>query len=92
MSEWVSQVQEVMRATMKAAGLSRFDVARRMGVQRSFVTRLLTDGTNITFRTLNQFFAACDHRLVISAEPERRQTPAPPEDLGVLPNDRRQSP
>jgi len=48
---------------MKAQGVSRAELARRMGVSRAYVTKLLNGNANITLETLAKFSLALNANL-----------------------------
>lgn len=51
--------QSSMYNAIRESGLTRAEVARRMGSARSFVTRMLQDDHNLTIRTYARALAAC---------------------------------
>lgn len=61
--------QAVIYNSMQKAGISRAELARRMGRPRSIVTRMLSGNANLTVKTLATAIAACGFQLVIATKP-----------------------
>lgn len=47
----------------KKAGISRAEMARRLGVTPAFITRKLSGNTNLTLQTITDLLWAIDHKL-----------------------------
>ncbi len=59
--------QERIAEAIEAKGLSRADVARRLGCSRAHVTQILRTGKNLTVRTLGGYLWAINE-----AKPRKR--------------------
>ena len=73
----LAQLAGRLIALVEDSGLSRREIARRMGHKSpSAVQRLVTQGRahNATAETLIRLAAACEHRLVITFEPSTTAT------------------
>lgn len=55
----IAMAQATLEAAIKASGLSRAELARRMRRPRSYVSRLLSGEHNLTVRTYARALAAC---------------------------------
>lgn len=58
---------ELLYHLREEAGLSKSDVAKRMGVAPSAISRLEGNPMGASIKTLNRYAAACNARLDISA-------------------------
>jgi plasmid maintenance system antidote protein VapI len=56
-------MQEMIAAAIDDSGLSQAEVARRLGVNRSFVTQALGTGRNLTIATCAGLLWATGHRI-----------------------------
>lgn len=54
---------------MENKGISRADLARRLGKSRAWVTKLLRGDRNLTLKTIVDVFWALDHTTTIKAQP-----------------------
>jgi plasmid maintenance system antidote protein VapI len=64
--------QSIIQNAIIDSGISRAELARRMGCSRALVTRMLAGSHNLTIRTMARSMAACGfevkfHRLKLSA-------------------------
>ena len=73
--ELILQVTEVMTEALENAGVTRAELARRLGRSPGFVSQVLGGGRNLTLRTLSDIAAALSLRpeLKLSSELESRQ-------------------
>ena len=55
----IALAQSTLCNAMERAGISKSDLARRMGCNRSLVTRILTGSHNLTVRTMARALAVC---------------------------------
>jgi Predicted transcription regulator containing HTH domain len=62
--------QAVICNAMDAAGMSRADLARKMGKKRPYITRILSGKHNLTVKTLAQALEATGHILFLSYVPK----------------------
>lgn len=60
----------------KKFGLTRAEVAKRLGIDKSAVTRCMNGSGNLTLRTVAALFAAMGYQIEVSA----RRIEAPPSD------------
>jgi transcriptional regulator with XRE-family HTH domain len=76
----LAMAQATIQLALKKRRISRADLAKRMGRQRSFVTRMMSGGYNMTIKTFALALASCAYRptfgyapitWVIGAESER---------------------
>ena len=51
-----------IESVMESAGLNRSEIARKLGIPKSRVTKMLDGETNMTLKTLAQFGLACGVR------------------------------
>jgi transcriptional regulator with XRE-family HTH domain len=65
----LAMAQATIDNAIRAAGLSRAELARSMGRPRSFVTRILRGDHNLTVRTLARALAACGYQLNFTYSP-----------------------
>ena len=64
----LSLTEEVCRR-MNEQGVSRADLAERIGRGRSQVTQMLSGGRNLTLRSLSDMLHALGYRLEVRTEP-----------------------
>jgi transcriptional regulator with XRE-family HTH domain len=62
---------DLLAKAMDEQGLSKSDLAARLGRSRAFVTQVLSGRRNMTLRTLADLAWACGNRVIVSAEPLR---------------------
>lgn len=65
----VLAASEQIGSLMDAVGVSRAELARRLGKSRGFVTQVLGGERNMTLRTLADLAFALDHRMSLSVSP-----------------------
>ncbi|MCL4840545.1 MAG: helix-turn-helix transcriptional regulator [Bryobacteraceae bacterium] len=63
----VLQSAELIATLMEEQGLTKADLARRLGKSRSWVTQLLGGGRNVTVRTLAEVLYALGAELQLTA-------------------------
>ncbi len=68
----VIDVLEVVCEAMERAGVSRSELARRLGCSRANVTNMLRGDGNLCVRTLGRIADAIDRPLIFSIKPEPR--------------------
>jgi transcriptional regulator with XRE-family HTH domain len=61
--------QATIAEAIKEAELSYAEVARHMGCSRSFVSRMLSGGHNLTIRTMARALAACNFEVTFAYRP-----------------------
>jgi DNA-binding phage protein len=55
----LAMAQSTIQNAINESGLNRAELARRMQCNRSFVSRMLTGGHNLTIKTMARSMAAC---------------------------------
>jgi transcriptional regulator with XRE-family HTH domain len=80
------ELTEKILAAMKARGMSRSDLAERLGTSKAAVSKLLNDGSNITVKRLLKISMAlgCDLNIDLNPPSEKQSgcrinTPCPEE-------------
>jgi transcriptional regulator with XRE-family HTH domain len=74
LSELVTQLTNEINWHMHQRGLSRADLASRMGVSPGRVSQVLSGGENLTLRTLASLATALDGRFELSLRPREPAT------------------
>ena len=64
--ELILDVTEAVSTVMQEAGISKAQLARRMGRTKGFITQLLSGGRNLTLRTLAGLADALEARVTIT--------------------------
>lgn len=64
------EVTELLTDVMERRGVTRVELARRLGKSKAFVTQVLRGRHNMTLRTLGDFAWALGVRLHLKASPE----------------------
>ncbi len=67
----VLRVTEMIYEAMEAAGISKSDLARKLGTSRAHITSLLSGSPNMTLRTLADLGWALEQRIGMTLEPLR---------------------
>lgn len=66
---------DAIAEAMEAAGMTKADLARKLGTSRAHITQLLSGSRNATLRTLADLAWACGSRVTVSVEPLRECRP-----------------
>jgi transcriptional regulator with XRE-family HTH domain len=61
------EVTELLATAMESQGISRTELAKRLGKTKAFVTQVLRGGHNMTLRTVADLFDAVDCSVVFDA-------------------------
>ena len=69
--ELILDVTEAVSAVMQEAGISKAQLAKRMGRTKGFITQLLSGGRNLTLRTLACLADALEARVTITVSKNR---------------------
>lgn len=69
--ELILDVTEAVSAAMQEAGISKAQLAKRMGRTKGFITQLLSGGRNLTLRTLADLADALESRVTITVSKDR---------------------
>lgn len=77
----VGEFQAVLQRALDRSGISRQELATRMGVSRARVTQILGTGANLTIHTIARFLDAtgAQMRLGLAASRGARRAPRAPE-------------
>lgn len=59
----IATAQSEMECMIAKSGMQRSEVAEIMGRPRSFISKIMNGGHNLTIRTMARLFAACGHEL-----------------------------
>ena len=77
--EWlILQVTLHIEKLMEDQGVSKAELARRLGVNRAYITQLLDGQTNMTLKKIADVMLALDSSLVVSTAPIGFKTTIPP--------------
>lgn len=71
--ELILEVTETLSRALADSGMTRAELARRLGKSKAFVSQLFGGGRNLTLRTIADVADALDCRLTVQACPRRRQ-------------------
>jgi transcriptional regulator with XRE-family HTH domain len=63
----LAMAQSTIQSAINESGLLRADLARRMGCDRSFISRILSGNHNLTVRTMARSMAACGFEVRFQA-------------------------
>ena len=63
------EATELLTEIMDKRGISRAQLAHKLGKSKAFITQVLRGNHNMTLRTLADLFAAIEYRLVMQAMP-----------------------
>ena len=67
--QWlILQVALHIEELMEEQGVTKAELARRLGVKRAYITQLL-DGTNMTLKTMADVVLALDSSMIVKAVP-----------------------
>ena len=69
-----TEINEELCRVMEAAGITRAELAEKMGVHRQFVTKMLNGNSNVTLLTLIKAVLAMDAELSFSIKPMKANT------------------
>lgn len=61
----LSLAQSSIQRAMREAGISQSELARRMGVHRAHVSRMMSSRSNMTIRTYGLAIAACGQMPIL---------------------------
>ena len=69
--ELILDVTEAVSVVMREEGVSKAQLAKRMGRTKGFITQLLSGGRNLTLRTLADIADALEARVTITVSKDR---------------------
>lgn len=71
--------QEVLSDAVERSKLSRTEIAKRIGKNRSFITQALSSGRNLTITSMAKLAWAAGYRINVRIAPiQKRRTRKPP--------------
>ncbi len=73
----VLEATELVSRLMEEQGLTKAELARRMGKSRAWLTQLLNGSANMTLRTLAEVLVEMDAEARLQARPGAWKTPVP---------------
>jgi transcriptional regulator with XRE-family HTH domain len=65
---FILEVTEIICKLMKQDGISRTELAKRMGHTKGRISRLLDGEANLTLRSLSDIFDALGHKVIVAVE------------------------
>ncbi|UCC32746.1 MAG: helix-turn-helix transcriptional regulator [Phycisphaerales bacterium] len=63
----IEEAGELVAVTMQREGVSKADLARRIGTSKAHITQLLAGSRNMTLRTLGDLMHAMNHRVFLTS-------------------------
>ena len=69
--ELILEVTEAVSAVMQEEGISKTQLAKRLGKTKGFISQLLSGGRNLTLRTLAGLVDALGYRITIRVSKDR---------------------
>jgi len=63
---------EALYAAMEDQGVTRTELARRLGTSQAYITRVLSGNANFTLRTMSKLAFALGMQLDVALSPQRR--------------------
>ena len=69
--ELILEVTEAVSAVMQEEGISKSQLAKRLGKTKGFISQLLSGGRNLTLRTLARLVDALGYRVTITVSKDR---------------------
>lgn len=70
------EATELLCETMEKKGISRAQLARRLGKSKAYITQILRGNQNMTLRTLADISDVLDVRISLKAVPREQNEPA----------------
>ena len=70
----IIEFTEKVAAAMQERGMSRVELAQRLGVSKAFVTKLLNGNPNLTIRTMVSLAAALECELLVDIQPRAQSS------------------
>jgi transcriptional regulator with XRE-family HTH domain len=67
------EATELLSELMEKKGVSRAQLAEKIGKSKAFVTQLLRGNHNMTLRTVADLFGALDHEVCLKSQPRDRE-------------------
>lgn len=77
--ELILEITEALTEAMERAGVSKAELARRLGKTRGFVSQILAGGRNLTLRTIADVGDALNYKITVQVLPreEFRESRSP---------------
>lgn len=70
--EFILEVTELLSAMLRKEGISKVELARRLGKTKGFVTQILSGSRNLTLRTVADVADALGYKIELRASRGRR--------------------
>lgn len=74
----IIDLNEKIIAKMAERKVSRAELARRLGVSKAFITKMLNGNPNMTIKTINSLALALDCQLYLDLKPKGYKLARPP--------------
>lgn len=71
----LTAAQEVISAALEREGITRSELAKRLGRTRAAVTRLLADGRNLTMRSVGRILFHLGEQVQLESVPIHQSSP-----------------
>ena len=68
----ILEFTEALYAAMEDQGVTRTELARRLGTSQAYITRVLSGNANFTLRTMSKLAFALGMQLDVALSPQRR--------------------
>lgn len=82
--ELILDVTEAVSAAMEEEGISKAQLAKRLGKTKGFISQLLSGGRNLTLRTLAGLVDALGYRIKITVSKDYERKPIRSESSEVI--------
>jgi transcriptional regulator with XRE-family HTH domain len=69
--ELILEVTEAMAQALRSSGLTKTELAERLGKSKGFVSQILGGGKNLTLRTLADIAGALGCKVQVELKPEK---------------------
>lgn len=86
--ELILDVTERLTEALRDTGMTRAELARRLGRTPGFVSQVFAGGRNLTLRTISDVAAALSLRPALELSPVRESASRPVQRMAVLARDR----
>ena len=73
----ILDIQEEICRFMQENGISRNELAKRMGKSKGFITQILNSGRNLTLRTVADVFTALEAQISVRTKRKEEETTEP---------------
>lgn len=73
----LARARNIIQDAMDASGITKAQLARRLGVKPGYITRFLQGGSNLTIRTLARALASCGFEFNLKLIEKRKEKVKP---------------